>query len=141
MCLSCAKHLFTEEHNTISMIIIPLMMCSDHIYYEPSSMLLLVSVGLGAGETATIVVVPMVCITVVALFLYKKYYQQHTADGQISKEPEDKVERKKPNNLSSSTKVTSSQLIVGGNERKRKQKKKRKSTNRTSPSLVLQPIQ
>ena len=104
-------------------------------------MLLFVQVGLGAGATAAIVVVLMVCATVVALFLFKKYYQRDTAVGQINKQPDDKVERKKPNNVSSSTKVTSFQLIVGDQPVKRKRKKKRKSTNRTSPSLVLPPIQ
>ena len=118
------------------------------MYHSPilefSSMLLLVAVGVGAGATAAITVicvVMMVCVTVAALFLYKKYYQQHTAVGQISKQPEDKVERMKPKNLSSSTKVTSSQLIVGDQAAKKKRKKKRESTNRTSPSLALQPIQ
>ena len=115
-------------------------MCNGHLYYELSSMLLFVLVGLGAGATAAIIVVLMVFITVVALFFYKKYYKRDTAVVQISKQADVKVERPKPNNMSSSTKVTSSKLIVGDQTAKRKRKKKLESTNRTSPSLALQPI-
>ena len=120
----------------------PLIKHSDHIYYEFSSMFLFVPVEIGAGATAAIVVICvflMVCITGAALFIYKKYYQRDTAVVHISKQPD--MQRNKPNNLSSSTKITSSQLIVGGDEKKRKRKKKHESTNRTSPSIVLQQIQ
>ena len=123
------------------MIIIKrLIMCNGHLYYELSSMLLFVLVGLGAGATSAIVVFLMVFITVVALLFYKKYYKRDTSVVQISKQADVKVERPKPNNMSSSTKVTSSQLIVGDQTAKRKRKKKLESTNRTSPSLALQPI-
>ena len=114
-------------------IIKRLIMCNGHQYCELSSMLLFVSVGLGAGATAAIVVVLMVFITVVALFFYIKYYKRDTAVVQISKQPDVKVERPKPNNMSSSTKVTSSQLIVGDQTAKRKRKKKHEITDRTSP--------
>ena len=115
-------------------------MCNGHLYYELSSMLLFVLVGLGAGATSAIVVFLMVFITVVALLFYKKYYKRDTSVVQISKQADVKVERPKPNNMSSSTKVTSSKLIVGDQTAKRKRKKKLESTNRTSPSLALQPI-
>ena len=92
----------------------------------------------------------MVAITTAALFLYKKHHHPETAPLQISKQADAlKEERRKHKNVSSSTKVTSSQLmggeiggeIIGGEMKKRVRKKKRESTNRTSPSLVLQPIQ
>ena len=102
--------------------------------------MLFVSVGVGAGAIVLICIALIVFITVVALFICKKYYQRGTTVAQISKQPD--MERKKPNNLTSSAiKVTSSQLFVGGDEKKRKRKKIRESTNRTSPSLVIQPIQ
>ena len=104
-------------------------------------MFLFGAVGVGVSAIVVICISLVVFITVVALFLYKKYYQPDTAPAHISKQPDVKVERTKPNNVSSSTKVTSSQLIVGDQTVKRKRKKKRESTNRTSPSLVLPPIQ
>ena len=79
-------------------------------------MLLFVPVGLGAGAIVAICFVPMVFITVVALFIYKQYHWRDPAVAQISK-----------------------QLIVGDQTAKRKRKKEQESTNRTSPSLVLQP--
>ena len=102
-------------------------------------MFLFVPVGVTAGAIVAICIALIVFVTVVALLIYKKYYQQNTSVAQISKQPD--MERKEPKNLSSSTKVTSSQLFVGGNEKKIKRKKERKSTNRTSPSLLLQQIQ
>ena len=104
-------------------------------------MLFFVPVGVGAGAIVAICFVLMVLITVLALFIYKKYYQRDSAVAQISNQPDLKVEREKLNNVSSSTKVTSSQLFVGDQPAKRKRKKRHESTNRTSPSLVLQPIQ
>ena len=49
-------------------------------------MLLFVPVGLGAGAIVAICFVPMVFITVVALFIYKQYHQRDTAVAQISKQ-------------------------------------------------------
>ena len=50
-------------------------------------MLLFVPVGLGAGVIVAIYFVLIVSITVVGLFICKKYHQRDTAVTQISKQP------------------------------------------------------
>ena len=79
-------------------------------------MLLFFPLGLGAGAIVAICFVPMVFITVVALFIYKQFHQWDTAVAQISK-----------------------QTIVGDQTAKRKKTKEHECTNRASPSLVLRP--
>ena len=80
-------------------------------------MLLFVPVGLGASAIVAICFVPMVFITVVALFIYKQYHQRDTAVAQISKQP-----------------------IFGDQTAKIKRTNKHESTNRASPSLVLRVV-
>ena len=79
-------------------------------------MLLFFPLGLGEAAIVAICFVPMVFITVVALFIYKQYHQRDTAAAQIS-----------------------NQTIVDDQTAKRKRTKEHESTNRTSPSLVLRP--
>ena len=79
-------------------------------------MLLFVPLGLGEAAIVAIRFVPMILITVVALFIYKQYRQRDTAVAQISKQP-----------------------IVGDQTAKRKRTKKHECTNRACPSLVLRP--
>ena len=75
-------------------------------------MLLFVPVGLGAGVIVAICFVLMVSITVVGLFIYKKYHQRDTAVAQISKQPivGDQTARrkrtKKPKSRITTTKFT-----------------------------------
>ena len=80
-------------------------------------MLLFFPLGLGAGAIVAICFVPIVFITVVALFIYKQYHQRDTAVAKISKQP-----------------------IVGDQTAKRKRMKEHECTNRASPSLVLDQI-
>ena len=49
-------------------------------------MLLFFPLGLGKAAIVAICFVPMVFITVVALFIYKQYHQRDTAVAQISKQ-------------------------------------------------------
>ena len=79
-------------------------------------MLLFFPLGLGEAAIVAICFVPMVFITVVALFIYNQYHQRDTAVAEISKQP-----------------------IVSDQTAKRKRTKKHECTNRASPSLVLRP--
>ena len=79
---------FTDQHRTLTKKndAIQLIMCMDRLYFEVSSTLLFVPVGLGAGAIVVICIAPIVFTTVVALLIYKKYYQRGTTVVQISKQ-------------------------------------------------------